>query len=137
MPYTPYYDGGWKNTASGGTPITASALNHMEQGISQASGLGLFEVNIPESAWNDSAPYQATVAVAGITSNFVPAIPLIIPYDGTDNDADANEAQQNALWCINEIRSSTDSLTFVAYRKKPDYTNIGMDGLKLMICEVK
>ena len=34
--YDPYYSGGWKNGMSGATPITAAALNTMEDGISAA-----------------------------------------------------------------------------------------------------
>lgn len=38
---------------------------------------------------------------------------------------------------LNELRCASGSLTFVAYREKPDYTDIGSDGLKLKIGEVK
>lgn len=33
MAYTPYYTNGWQDGSSGGTPITAEALNYMESGI--------------------------------------------------------------------------------------------------------
>lgn len=36
MAYSKYYSEGWKNNESGGTPITAGALNHMENGIKTA-----------------------------------------------------------------------------------------------------
>lgn len=36
MSYTPFYTGGWQSGETGGTPITPAALNHMEQGISNA-----------------------------------------------------------------------------------------------------
>ncbi len=33
MAYTPYYQNGWADGSSGGTPISAAALNNMENGI--------------------------------------------------------------------------------------------------------
>lgn len=33
MAYEPYYPEGWKDSSTGGTAITADALNHIEQGI--------------------------------------------------------------------------------------------------------
>jgi len=33
MAYSRYYSEGWKNNSDGNTPITAAALNHMEEGI--------------------------------------------------------------------------------------------------------
>lgn len=39
MAYTKYYSGGWQNASSGNTPITAAALNHIEQGIIDASSV--------------------------------------------------------------------------------------------------
>lgn len=37
MAYEPYYTNGWYDTESGDTPITAAALNNMEDGIGQNS----------------------------------------------------------------------------------------------------
>lgn len=37
MAYSKYYSGGWKNNEDGNTPITAAALNHMENGIVSAN----------------------------------------------------------------------------------------------------
>lgn len=37
MSYKKYYEGGWRSGETGGTPITPEALNHMEQGISDAA----------------------------------------------------------------------------------------------------
>lgn len=34
--YSPYYPNGWKDNLAGGTPITAAAMNHMENGIKAA-----------------------------------------------------------------------------------------------------
>lgn len=36
MAYTPYYPNGWKSGEEGATPITPSALNHMDNGIKAA-----------------------------------------------------------------------------------------------------
>lgn len=37
MSYARCYTGGWASAESGGTPITPTALNHMEDGIVQAN----------------------------------------------------------------------------------------------------
>ena len=37
MSYEKYYAGGWQSGEAGGTPITPEALNHMEEGISNAA----------------------------------------------------------------------------------------------------
>lgn len=39
MAYSKYYSDGWKNNAEGNTPITAEALNHMENGIVSANNI--------------------------------------------------------------------------------------------------
>ena len=36
MNYSPYYPSGWASGEAGATPITPSALNHMEEGIVNA-----------------------------------------------------------------------------------------------------
>ena len=41
MSYSKYYSGGWQDGSSGGTPITADALNHMEQGIIDSESISL------------------------------------------------------------------------------------------------
>lgn len=40
MAYTPFYTGGWKNYPDTTTPITADALNHMDEGIAAAAQSG-------------------------------------------------------------------------------------------------
>jgi hypothetical protein len=37
MAYTPFYTGGWKDYTNTTTPITAAALNHIEEGIAAAA----------------------------------------------------------------------------------------------------
>lgn len=39
MSYTRYYTGGWQSGETGKTPITPEALNHMEEGIANATTL--------------------------------------------------------------------------------------------------
>ena len=34
--YKPYYPGGWKSGAAGGTPLTPEALDHFDEGIASA-----------------------------------------------------------------------------------------------------
>lgn len=40
MPYTPFYNGGWKDYPNTTTPITAASLNHIESGIVEAAKSG-------------------------------------------------------------------------------------------------
>lgn len=40
MAYTPFYTGGWKDYRNTTTPITADALNHMDEGIAAAAQSG-------------------------------------------------------------------------------------------------
>ncbi len=40
MAYTPFYTGGWKDYPDTTTPITADALNHMDEGIAAAAKSG-------------------------------------------------------------------------------------------------
>lgn len=60
MAYTPYYDGGWQNQPSGNTPITADALNHMEDGIihSAPSGFGIGTGSTTISGGDDLNDYN-------------------------------------------------------------------------------
>ena len=44
MSYSKYYSGGFQNGSSGGTPITAEALNHMEQGIIDSESISLTKI---------------------------------------------------------------------------------------------
>jgi hypothetical protein len=44
MSYSKYYSGGWQDGSSGGTPITAEALNHMEQGIIDSESISLTKI---------------------------------------------------------------------------------------------
>lgn len=44
MSYSKYYSGGWQDSSSGGTPITAEALNHMEQGIIDSESISLTKI---------------------------------------------------------------------------------------------
>lgn len=37
MSYSKYYSGGWQDGSSGGTPITAAALNHIEDEVANLS----------------------------------------------------------------------------------------------------
>lgn len=44
MSYSKYYSGGWQDGSSGATPITAEALNHMEQGIIDSGSISLTKI---------------------------------------------------------------------------------------------
>lgn len=68
MAYTPYYNNGWVNSESGGTPITAEALNHMEDGI--AANSTAVEKLVPGELYN----------LSGVTSSYESA--HILTYDG-------------------------------------------------------
>ena len=60
MAYTPYYNGGWKIGVSGGTPIAAAALNHMEEGIAAAATLSDIIVASGEKAFEGVAANGGT-----------------------------------------------------------------------------
>ena len=78
MSYSRFYSGGWQDGESGATPITAEALNHMEQGIISAN----------------SIPFERVTDCNNATD------PMKIYY--TNNDAsNLNRPIEN--WCI--IRS--------------------------------
>jgi len=44
MAYSQYYQNGWQDGENGGTPITAAALNHMEDGI-ETNDAAIAELN--------------------------------------------------------------------------------------------
>ena len=95
--YTPYYENGWKTATSGGTPITADALNNMEGGIKAAlrtdkviaiygqpinftNGVGYFyDTRIHAGA---AVPFVQEIAIlapsqeANISSNSIPLLPV-------------------------------------------------------------
>lgn len=69
MSYQKYYPNGWQNGQSGGTPITAEALNHMEDGVSEVSAAVEHAVLVIEFASFSSLPQ--TINNAAITERHV------------------------------------------------------------------
>lgn len=66
MAYTPYYNGGWKIGVSGGTPIAAAALNHMEEGIAAAVTLSDIVLATGEYDFGQVAANTSTNATVSI-----------------------------------------------------------------------
>lgn len=71
MAYTPYYPDGWNNSETGATPITAEALNHMDNGIKTADENKVGGANIlpaDPTAWENAAINSNTGANSTNTS---------------------------------------------------------------------
>lgn len=78
-----------------------------------------YSVYIQQGDWTGSAPpYTAVKAVEGVTADWYPGVPAIVPYDNT---METLQKEQKALACLSQITSSKDTLTFICYEKKPDY----------------
>lgn len=114
MSYTPYYSP-WKDNESGGTPITAEALNHMERGIQEA---------------NDANDEVTT---------FINNLKAIGVGNGTENAWSSSVnllnvlgARNGGVWLVKDLPanlgncpiSGTD--TFVAYRRQGVYSSTEM-----------
>lgn len=71
MAYTKYYSDGWKNNEDGNTPITAAALNHMENGIVTANAAATTTTAGLMSAQDKSKlnGITAGAAVTGVKGN--------------------------------------------------------------------
>lgn len=69
MSYQKYYENGWQNSQSGGTPITAEALNHMEEGVAEVSAAVEHSVIVLELSAFSSLP--RTVNDSRITESHV------------------------------------------------------------------
>lgn len=63
----------------------------------------------------DTAPYSLTADVAGMSSAWVPGIPVIVASGAMAT----NQAMREALACVNQITSAADALTFICYEDKP------------------
>lgn len=85
-------------------------------------------VNLSASNWGDSAPYTQTVSVSGMTSDWVPGIPVLNP--GTNVSTENLKKQINAIGRISMITSGSGTLSFVALDAKPDVSlNLRIQGL--------
>ena len=62
MSYSPYYPNGWQSGEAGATPITPSALNHMENGIQNAQ-------NVADNAVSAASSAQSVANTAQNTAN--------------------------------------------------------------------
>lgn len=66
MSYSKYYLGGWQDGSSGGTPITADALNHLEQGIIDANSSTLERVTDCNNATDPLKIYYTNADVSNL-----------------------------------------------------------------------
>lgn len=114
MSYSPYYASGWLTGETGATPITPEALNHMDQGIANATSKQ-YTVTLYASAWEGTeAPYAQTKTVAGILSTDWPHWGVV--YSGTL----ANKlAQKEAFEVIDDLETADGSVTFYCFEEKP------------------
>lgn len=99
MSYKPYYTGGWQNGESGQTPITAEALNHLEQGIQSA------EAAAEKSAFDLKAAEAFHLIVTRQLADAVTAERHTITLTNTDKYPFNNSAQTIAL---DERRNNTE-----------------------------
>lgn len=75
-------------------------------------------VTLTASGWTgDSEPYSQSVAVSGMTADWVPGVPLIVATD----IAETNLNMRDALNCVTQITSASGMLTFVCYEEKPEH----------------
>ena len=65
MAYSKYYPNGWADNETGGTPITAASLNHMEKGIADAHEAAADADSAAAQALTDAKKYSdANLATA-------------------------------------------------------------------------
>ena len=77
--YTPYYPRGWQTGETGNTPITAAALNNMEEGIQKAHPEGMV-ITLSAYGWEDNTQ---TIEVDEIgEDNVVIVTPNPVSHDG-------------------------------------------------------
>ena len=91
------------------------------------TALRAVKVTLSASLWTgDAAPYSQTVAVDGMTADWIPGVPSIVATD----DMVTNQLFQEALACVSQITSADGSLTFLCYKEKPaHYVNIRVPGV--------
>lgn len=73
------------------------------------------QVTLTTAGWSGAAPYTQTVNVTGMTADWIPGIPSLVPGDTSDEDLAAREA----LGCVTKITSNAGSLSFSCYEDKP------------------
>ncbi len=80
------------------------------------AAIGYVEVEVPSNGWNSSAPYTQSVAVSGMTEDWIPGAPVLVPSGDSDTDLAALEA----FACVSIITSGEDTLTFTCYEDLPE-----------------
>ena len=68
------------------------------------------------SGWSNTVPYTQSISVAGTSANDRPIISI---YLGTSPTAVNVKAQNKALGMVDRAVSSTNTITFYCYNKKP------------------
>ncbi len=80
------------------------------------AAIGYVEVEVPSSGWNSSAPYTQSVTVSGMTEDWIPGAPVLVPSGDSDTDLAALEA----FAYVSIITSGEDTLTFTCYEDLPE-----------------
>lgn len=88
MAYSPYYTGGWADNEEGLTPMTADALNHMEDGITNNSQR--LDTNVRLTLYRSVTDLGLTAGSATIAAVYA-ALPLYSILETTITDFATNE----------------------------------------------
>ena len=129
MSYERFYPGGYQAGASGGTPITPEALNHLEDGIMQVASaqestqgkIGFVIAKLEAANWSWNAPYTQTVAAEGVTADWVPGVPTYMPIMNDDGSVNVSESEATLeeVAYVRFIASSAGQLTFICPEDRP------------------
>lgn len=114
------YDPAGTVLAAGGIQAYAdeTAQTHASDAVAGSrKPMEAVSVALSASGWSDTAPYTQTVAVEGMTEDWVPGVPVLAL--GGAVEVDALLAATEALGCIKMITSAEGSLTFTAPEDKP------------------
>ena len=96
-----------------GDSIGAAGLNATNKAV---NALACVTVSLAAASWTGTAaPYTQTVAVSGMTADWVPGIPMLASSGVVATDL----AMREALACVSLIESSAGALTFACYEDKP------------------
>lgn len=112
MSYSPYYEGGWKVGSSGGTPITAAALNHMDDGIAAAATLSDVIVASGEKSFGEVAGGGTSSATISIGKTLANTNYLVITNSMTGNitvGIQSKTTSSFAMYIKNHNSSATTS----------------------------
>lgn len=119
------------NPTEQGTPINKVLFDSIEQDINlhvsnnsnphnvtaEQTGAAITEtynVSIPTTGWNSSAPYSCEIEIVGITENDNPIIDIVLSDNVSDSSKIINEWSN-----ISRIITQLNSIKIYCYDKKP------------------